>query len=133
MLDRCDGNLQAVALIGRDLKSRAEDAWRVVIDDFKARAMGSAMPTGSEQALSAAIAISIKDMHNSPNLDIHTAAHALGLLQHVRAQVRLPIRLLELLMRVCVQAEDAPTYIKPKDDARMLLQHLVDYNIMCKV
>lgn len=125
VLGKCDGNLLAAALMGGALMRRAEDFWQAAVDDFR--------KTGNQVVN--AIKISIADVHalGQTDSDIHAAAHSLGLLQHVRAQVRLPIPLLQLLMAVLIKSQGTSTDINPNDDARTLLELLVKHSIMCKV
>lgn len=125
MLDKCGGNLQAVVQMGIALKKRTQlDGWNVAMTEFNKPG----------DPVRNAIKASVEIMRSSDSTaDVLKAARALGLLQHVQAQVRFPAPVLKLLLQVAVQAEDAPTYIDPGEDASMLLKDLVDHQIMCKV
>jgi len=114
VLDKCDGNMLATALMATALGERAPDWWEKATSSF----MQTASPIVS------AIHTALDSLAASADKDKRAAVAAFAMLRHLQCRLPLPVPLLQLLWSTLHPPPD-------DDDVNVLLGHLKRASLLC--
>lgn len=120
ILDRCDGHLLAVSIMGKALRQYSREAdWQIVDRQFISRLETDVLD--SSKIVFGALQAALNSLNATPNRESQTAVKAFAMLQHLQARLILPTPMLQLLWSCVFPNEPA---------VKALLDRLVNASLL---